>query len=61
MEAYRVSYLVGRDAAGTITTLYDVDRTPINVFIDKVGRLVELHVGGLEEEEFVKRLAPLLK
>jgi hypothetical protein len=61
MEAYKVSYLVGRDAAGTITTLYDVDRTPINVFIDKAGRLVELHVGGLEEEEFVKRLAPLLK
>lgn len=61
MEVYKVSYLVGRDATGTITTLYDVDRTPINVFIDKRGRLVEQHVGGMEEADFAQRVERLLK
>ena len=61
MEVYKVTYPVGRDATGTIGKLYDVDGTPTNLFIDKAGRLVEQHVGGLSEAEFVKRLEPLLK
>ena len=61
MEVYKVTYPVGRDATGTIGKLYDVDGTPTSLFIDKAGRLVEQHVGGLEEAEFVKRLEPLLK
>jgi hypothetical protein len=61
MDVYKVTYLVGRDATGTIGKLYDVDGTPTSLFIDKAGRLVEQHVGGLEEEEFVKRLEPLVK
>ncbi len=61
MEVYKVTYPVGRDATGTIGKLYDVDGTPTNLFIDKAGRLVEQHVGGLSEAEFVQRLEPLLK
>jgi thioredoxin-related protein len=61
MEVYKVTYPVGRDATGTIGKLYDVDGTPTNLFIDKAGRLVEQHVGGLEEADFVKRIEPLLK
>ena len=61
MEVYKVTYPVGRDATGTIGKLYDVDGTPTSLFIDKAGRLVEQHVGELEEAEFVKRLEPLVK
>jgi hypothetical protein len=61
MEVYKVTYAVGRDVSGTIGTLYAIEATPTSVFIDKVGRLVERHEGGLEEAEFVKRVEPLLK
>ena len=61
MEVYKVAYLVGRDATGTISKLYDVEATPTSLFIDKTGRLVEQHVGGLEETDFDKRIQTLLK
>jgi thioredoxin-related protein len=61
MDFYKVTYPVGRDATGTIGKMYDVDGTPTTLFIDKAGRLVEQHVGGLEEAEFVKRIDALLK
>jgi thioredoxin-related protein len=61
MDLYKVTYPVGRDATGTIGKMYDVDGTPTTLFIDKAGRLVEQHVGGLEEAEFVKRIDALLK
>jgi thioredoxin-related protein len=61
MDLYKVTYPVGRDATGTIGKLYDVDGTPTTLFIDKAGRLVEQHVGGLEEAEFVKRIDALFK
>jgi thioredoxin-related protein len=61
MEVYKVTYPVGRDATGTIGKLYDVDGTPTSLFIDKAGRLVEQHVGGLEEADFRKRIEALLK
>jgi len=61
MEVYKVTYPVGRDANGTIGKLYDVDGTPTSLFIDKAGRLVEQHVGGLEEADFRKRIEALLK
>jgi thioredoxin-related protein len=61
MDVYKVTYLVGRDATGSIGKQYEVEATPTSLFIDKTGRLVEQHVGGLEEAEFVKRIEPLLK
>lgn len=61
MEVYKVTYPVGRDVSGTISKLYDVEATPTSVFIDKTGRLVEQHEGGLDEGEFVKRVEALLK
>ena len=61
MDVYKVTYLVGRDGTGSVGKLYEVEATPTSLFIDKVGRLVEQHVGGLEEADFVKRLEPLLK
>jgi len=61
MEVYKVTYPVGRDATGTIGKLYDVDGTPTSLFIDKAGRLVEQHVGGLSEAEFQQRIDDLLK
>jgi len=61
MDLYKVTYPVGRDGTGTIGKLYDVDGTPTTLFIDKAGRLVEQHVGGLEEAEFVKRIDALFK
>ena len=61
MGVYKVTYPVGRDASGTIGKLYGVEATPTSVFIDKGGRLVELHEGGLEEADFRQRIDALLK
>lgn len=61
MDVYRVTYPVGRDASGAIGTLYGVEATPTSVFIDRAGRLVEQHEGGLEEADFRQRLDALLK
>lgn len=61
MDVYKVTYPVGRDASGTIGKLYAVEATPTSLFIDKAGRLVERHEGGLEEADFVARIEPLLK
>jgi thioredoxin-related protein len=61
MDVYKVTYPVGRDASGKISQLYDVEATPTSLFIDKAGRLVERHVGGLEEAEFRQRIDALLK
>ena len=61
MDVYKVTYPVGRDAGGTITKLYDIEATPTSLFIDKAGRLVAQHVGGLEEAEFRQRIDALLK
>jgi cytochrome c biogenesis protein CcmG/thiol:disulfide interchange protein DsbE len=60
LEVYKITYPVGRDASGTIGAQYQVDATPTSLFIDKAGRLVEQHVGGLEEAEFFKRVDALL-
>jgi cytochrome c biogenesis protein CcmG/thiol:disulfide interchange protein DsbE len=61
LEVYKVTYPVGRDASGAIGALYEVDATPTSLFIDKAGRLVEEHVGELDEAEFLKRIDALLK
>lgn len=61
MDVYKVTYLVGRDATGMITGLYDVEATPTSLFIDKAGRLTEQHVGALEEADFQRRIEALLK
>ena len=61
MDIYKVTYLVGRDSSGVISKLYGVDATPTNLFIDKAGGLVEQHVGGMEEGEFIQRVEALLK
>jgi peroxiredoxin len=61
MEVYKVSYPVGRDASGAIGRLYGVEATPTSVFIDRAGRLVEQHEGGLEEAEFRQRIEALLR
>lgn len=61
MGVYKVAYPVGRDASGTIGKLYGVEATPTSVFIDKAGRLVERHEGGLEEADFRQRIDALLK
>jgi len=61
LEVYKVTYPVGRDASGTIGKLYGVEATPTSVFIDKAGRLLERHEGGLDEAEFRQRIDALLK
>jgi thioredoxin-related protein len=61
VEVYKLTFLVGRDASEEIGALYQVEATPTSLFIDKAGRLVEQHVGELEEAEFVKRIDALLK
>ena len=60
MDVYKVTYPVGRDASGAIGKLYGVEATPTSLFIDKAGRLVERHEGGLEEADFAARIEPLL-
>jgi hypothetical protein len=61
MDVYKVTYLVGRDASGEVSKLYDIEATPTSLFIDKAGRLVEQHVGALAEAEFQRRVEAMLK
>jgi cytochrome c biogenesis protein CcmG, thiol:disulfide interchange protein DsbE len=61
MDVYKVTYPVGRDATGSVGKLYGIEATPTSLFIDKAGRLVEQHVGGLEEADFRQRIEALLK
>ncbi len=61
VEVYKITYPVGRDVSGSIGALYQVEATPTSLFIDKAGRLVEQHVGELDEAEFVKRIDALMK
>ncbi len=61
VEVYKLTFPVGRDASGEIGALYQVEATPTSLFIDKAGRLVEQHVGGLEEADFRQRVETLLK
>jgi outer membrane biosynthesis protein TonB len=61
VDVYKVTYPVGRDASGEIGNLYAVEATPTSVFIGKDGKLVELHVGELENGDFTQRLDTLLK
>ena len=61
VEVYKITYPVGRDTSGSVGALYEVDATPTSLFIDRAGRLVEQHVGELDETEFVKRIDTLLK
>lgn len=61
MDTYKVTYLVGRDATGTISGLYGIEATPTSLFIDRAGHLKELHVGALAEADFQRRIEALLK
>ena len=61
VEVYKLTFPVGRDASGEIGALYQVDATPTSLFIDKTGRLVEEHVGEMEEADFEQRINALLK
>jgi thioredoxin-related protein len=60
-DRYKLTYPVGRDVSGTIGSLYAVTGTPTVIFVDKAGRLVERHVGGMTEADFRQRIEDLLK
>ena len=61
VNRYKLTYPVGRDVSGTIGSLYAVTGTPTVIFVDRAGRLVERHVGGMSEADFLKRIEHLLK
>lgn len=60
LEVYKIPYPVGRDVTGEIGELYKVEATPTSVFVGKDGRLVENHVGELEEGDFSQRIDEML-
>jgi hypothetical protein len=61
VEVYKVPYLVGRDASGTIAGLYQIELTPITVFIGKDGRVLERVEGEMEAPAVTKRIEAMLK
>jgi hypothetical protein len=63
VDDYRLPFPVGRDSSGVVGGAYRVDATPVSVFIDKKGILVERHEGEFEgdaESEFSRRIEKLL-
>mgnify|MGYP001160587845 CR=1 FL=1 len=60
VERYKLTFPVGHDTSGKITSLYVVQAAPMICFIDKAGRLVECHVGELNEAAFRQRIDDLL-
>lgn len=61
VEVYKVPYQVGRDASGTIAGLYQVEATPITVFIGKNGKVLERVEGEMEAPDVTRRIEAMLK
>jgi cytochrome c biogenesis protein CcmG/thiol:disulfide interchange protein DsbE len=61
VERYKLTYPVGRDVEGDITSLYGVTGTPTVFYVDRAGKLVGRHEGELNEADFRQRIANLLK
>ncbi len=60
IEEYHVTFPVGRDANGGITSNYGVDSTPNTFFIGKDGKIVGRVDGEMEETAFEQRINSLL-
>ncbi len=56
VEVYKVPYLVGRDAEGTVAQTYGIEATPTTFFIGKDGRVVGRVEGELDPAELAKHL-----
>ena len=61
VERYKLTYLVGQDVTGEITSLYGVKGTPTLFYVDMAGRLVEQYAGAMNEAEFRQRIADFVK
>ena len=61
VEVYKVPYPVGRDASGTIAGLYQVEVTPVTVFIGKSGKMLERVEGEMQAPDVTKRIEAMLK
>ena len=61
VAVYKVPYLVGRDASGTVAGLYTVEATPITFFIGKNGKVLERVEGEMEAPDVTKHIEALLK
>ncbi len=61
VQMFRVPYPVGRDSTGSIMKLYRVEATPISLFIDKQGHLVDRVEGALEPPDLARRIEALLR
>jgi peroxiredoxin len=59
-ERYKLTFPVGHDTSGEITSLYVVQAAPMISFVDKTGKLVESHIGELTEAAFRQRINDLL-
>ncbi len=60
MEEYHLTFPVGYDGSGAISSLYGVDATPTSIFIGKNGKIVDRQEGELDEANFEQRVEKLL-
>ena len=56
VEVYKLPYLVGRDAEGTVAQTYGIDATPTTLFIGTDGTVVARVEGELDPAELEKHL-----
>ncbi len=59
-QRYKLTFPVGHDDSGELTSLYVVQTAPTISFVDRAGNLLEWHVGELTEAAFLQRIEDLL-
>ncbi len=60
LNQYHLPFPVGRDANGSIGSLYGVESTPNTFFIGKDGKIAGRVDGEMEEATFEERINSLL-
>ena len=61
-EIYRLSFPIALDRSMQVGDLYRVQSLPTTIFIDRQGKIAEIHIGGPMSSEFLEgRITGLLR
>ena len=61
VDVYKVPYPVGRDASGSIAGLYQIEMTPVTVFIGRTGKVLDRVEGEMEASDVTRHIEAILK
>lgn len=57
---YSLAFPIALDTAGTVSQLYGIYGLPTSYFVDRSGRIAEVHVGPLTKSDILKKVDALL-